>query len=198
MMDAIRQYIDLFEAHRQTVDNGSCAPLNALREEALRMLRENLLPEKGSENYETTDLAEMLSPDYGLNIRRVPVDVNPSATFHCGVPNLSTSLFFNVNDLYAEASGARNGLPDGVYIGSIRRFAAEHPDVCGRYYGKCADLTNPVVALDSLLVQDGIAVWVRKGVRVEKPVQLVNILQSGSPLMAVFAEISGVLSISYS
>ena len=184
-MSALQQYIDLFREHRDLVDSGSAHVMNAMRNPALASLENMQLPKKGSENYETTDLETILAPDYGVNIARVSIDVNPGATFHCGVPNLSTSLFFMVNDIYGEAERARNGLPEGAYIGSLRRFAIEHPEISARYYGKCADLSNPIVALDTLLAQDGIVIWVKQGVKVEKPIQIVNILQNGAPLMAV-------------
>lgn len=184
-MGALQQYIDLYKEHKSLVDSGSAGVLNELRPAACEILGNMELPAKGSENYETTDLEKILSPDYGVNIGRVNIDVNPAATFHCGVPSLSTSLFFSVNDLYAEATDSRIGLPEGVYVGSLRQFAINHPEICAEYYGKCADLNNPVVALNTLLAQDGIAVWVKKGVKVGKPIQIVNILQNDAPLMAV-------------
>ncbi|MDE6008859.1 MAG: Fe-S cluster assembly protein SufD [Muribaculaceae bacterium] len=184
-MNALTQYIDLFKGHRQLVDGNSAETMNRLRPEALKVLEKMSLPPSGSENYETTDMNALLAPDYGVNIARVNIDVNPAATFHCGVPNISTALFFNVNDIYAESKDARAGLPEGIYVGSLRRFCVDHPEISRKYYGKIADIENPVVALDTLLVQDGIVVWVKKGVKVEKPIQIVNIMQNGSPLMAV-------------
>lgn len=185
VMDALKQYIELYTAHRDLLEGNSCAVMNSLRGEALKALESAVLPHKGDENYETTDLGGMLAPDYGVNIARVNIDVNPAATFHCGVPSLSTSLFLQVNDIYAEAERSREGLPEGVYVGSLRRFCVSHPEIASRYYGGCADMANPLVALDTMLAQDGIAIWVKRGVKVEKPIQIVNILSNGAPLMAV-------------
>ena len=159
-MDALKQYIDLYRSHGNLVNSNSAPAMNDLRGKALETLENVALPAKGSENYETTDLASMLAPDYGVNIARVNIDVNPAATFHCGVPSLSTALFMLVNDIYAERENAREGLPEGVYVRSLRKFCLEHPDVAKEYYGKCAEIGNPIVALDTLLAQDGIAVWV--------------------------------------
>lgn len=184
-MNALKQYIELYLNHADLIDLNSAEVLNARRKEAFNILENLNLPKKGSENYETTDLNELLAPDYGVNIARVPISVNPGASFHCGVPSLSTSLFLLVNDIYADTDRSRDGLPEGVFVGSLRKFATEYPEVAIKHYGKTADITNPVVALDTLLCQDGIAVWVKKGVKVEKPLQIVNILQNGSPLMAV-------------
>ena len=42
-----------------------------------------------------------------------------------------------------------------------------------------------MVALDTLLAQDGFYLRIKKGVKTDKPLQLVNILQNGMPLMAI-------------
>lgn len=184
-MNALNQYIDLFEAHSGLVEENAAAVLNAPRQAALESLIGVSLPKKGSENYEQTDLNEMLSPDFGLNIARVPMDVNPQESFHCEVPNLSTSLFFIVNDRFGRTDNSYNGLPDGVEVCSLNAYALENPDFVVEYYGKAASLGNPVVALNTLFCQDGLLIRVRKGTHVEKTIQLVNILHSQLPLMAV-------------
>lgn len=52
------------------------------------------------------------------------------------------------------------------------------------HYGKLADMGNPVVALNTLLCQDGVVLRVRRGVKVEPTIQLVNIFNSTNPLLA--------------
>lgn len=184
-MDALKQYTDLYAGHAELIDRGSSPVLNSHRGEAASVLAHKGLPRKGSENYETISLEDILAPDYGLNIARVPIDVNPSASFKCGVPTLSTSIFFNVNDMYGQVADAGNGLPEGCFVGSLKKFTLDYPEVAERYYAHIADIDNPLVALNTMLVQDGIAVYVPKGVKVDKTIQIVNILQNGAPLMAV-------------
>lgn len=184
-MNPLSQYIDLYKNHTDLVNDGACEILNRMRPEALEILRNTRLPQKGSENYETTDLSEILAPDYGVNLARLNIDVNAASPFLCGVPNMTSALFFFRNDLYAEAAGARNNLPEGVFVGSLRRFCEQFPFVAQDYYAKIANINNPLVALNTLLVQDGIVVWVKEGVKLEKPIQIVGILENGMPLMAV-------------
>ena len=48
-----------------------------------------------------------------------------------------------------------------------------------KYYGKLADTSkDAIVALNTMLAQDGLLLYVPKGVVVEKPIQLVNILRA--------------------
>ena len=184
-MSAINQYLDLFHNHRDIIDSNSAELINALRDDAARSLEAGSLPKAGSDNYENADLEAMLAPDYGINIADVNIEVNPAATFHCDVPRLSSNLFLMINDSPAETDRSRTGLPDGVEVGSLRALANADPELFRKFYGKAADMENPVVALDTLLLQDGFFLRVKKGVCMEKPLQLVNILQNGTPLMAV-------------
>lgn len=183
-MNSLTQYIDLYKEHSSLVNQGSSSIMNRMRPEALNILENSSLPPKGSENYETIDLSEILAPDFGVNLARVDIDVNATAPFKCGVPNMTSAMFFFRNDLYAEACNSRDNLPDGVYIGSLRRFCDDYPLMAQKYYAQVADIRNPLVALNTLLAQDGIVVWIKEGVKMDKPIQIVGILENGMPLMA--------------
>lgn len=184
-MNSLSQYIELYESNRLLVEKGSCELMNRLRPEALEILKTTELPKKGSENYETIDLSEILAPDFGVNLGRVNIDVNSRAPFQCGVPNMTSAMFFYRNDIYSEAQGAVSSLPEGLYVGSLKEFCRSFPIKAEKFYGKIADVRNPLVALNTMLAQDGIVVWAKEGVRMEKPVQIVGMLESGVDMMAV-------------
>lgn len=184
-MDSLEQYLTLYSEHRELTDSHSAPAINALRETAYSSLKRNGLPRKGSENYPHTDLAAILAPDYGVNLARVPLDVNPLDSFKCDVPNMSTSLFFFVNDICSRTQISLRNLPEGVLAGSLREMALKYPDLVKRHYGSVADAGNPVTALNTMLVQDGFFLYVPRGVKVEKPIQLVSIFQNIQPLMGL-------------
>lgn len=184
-MNSLTQYINLYRQHAEMVNRPSAEIINRLRPEALEILEHCELPSKGSENYETIDLNSLLAPDFGLNLNRLDIDVNAGAAFRCGVPNMTKALYFFRNDLYTEACDAKENLPEGLYVASLNKFCEEFPAMAQRYYGQIADLRNPLVALNTLLNQDGIVVWAKEGVKCDKPVQIVGILENGTPLMAV-------------
>ena len=184
-MDSLKQYTDLFLENRDLIDRGSCPLVNSFRNKAFAELEKKALPKKGSENYETIDLEAILAPDFGINLARVDIDVNALAPFRCGVPNMTSSLFLFRNDIYSETPNSRRELPEGLYVDSLKNFCRNFPEEAERFYGKNADLSNPLVALNSMFVQDGIVIWARKGVKMEQPIQIVGILENGMPLMAV-------------
>lgn len=184
-MNALKQYIDLYAEHRSLIDEHSSDVLNRRRAEAARALEGAELPKAGSENYEHCDLEDAFSPDYGLNIADIPLDVDPSLTFRCNVPHLSTALFLTVNDRCRAACDVKELLPEGVIAGSLAAAAKAHPELVEKYYGRIADADSTTVNLSTMLAQDGFFLYVPPRVKIERPIQLVNILAYLMPQMVV-------------
>lgn len=184
-MSSISQYIDIYRDNSAVIDSRSAGVLNSLRPAALEALDGRKLPERGEEGYEKTSLEKMFAPDFGLNILRLNIPVDIAHTFKCDVPRVSTLMSYVINDKFVTGSATPDRLPDGVIFGSLAEEAVKHPELIGHYYGSMAPLDSVPVALNTLLVQDGVVLYVPRGVKMEKPLQLVNIFSSPTPLMAV-------------
>lgn len=182
-MSSLQQYLDLYKEHSELLKEHSSSVLNEHRDAAYKRLGNMALPKKGSENFEHTDLEALLAPNYALNIARVPLDINPQATFRCEVPNLSTALFMLLNDSWAETDISRRQLPEGVIIDSLSRASEMHPELVKKYYNRLTDDRNALSTLNTMLAQDGLFLYIGKGVKLEKPLQLVDILQYEVPLL---------------
>lgn len=183
-MSALKQYIDLYHQVKERIDAHSAPALNALRPQAADILASVTLPKQGADNYENCDLKEMLGPDYGINIDDVNINVKPENTFRCDMPMTGNSPILSLNDRTLIPDNFPE-MPEGVLVGSLRSIAREHPGLVEKYYGRLADLGNPVVALDTMLARDGFMLYVPKNVTLENPLQLINILGATQPLMAV-------------
>ena len=93
-----QQYIDLYAQAEALLRNHSAEPLNRLRARAFADFERLGFPTRRQEDCKYTDVAKAFEPDYGMNLKRLPIPVNPYEVFKCDVPNMSTSLFFVVND----------------------------------------------------------------------------------------------------
>ncbi|MDE7402521.1 MAG: SufD family Fe-S cluster assembly protein [Muribaculaceae bacterium] len=184
-MAAVDQYLDLYREHKHLLDTNGAEPLNALRAEAAKRLSGLTLARRGDENFSNFDLEAALTPDYGLNLGGINMQIDPERTFHCDVPVSSKSVMMTLNGTFAARPDTLADLPDGVEAGSLREYARLYPEEISRHYSQIADMENPLVALNTLLTQDGLYIRVKRGVKVEKPLQLVNILSAATPLMAV-------------
>lgn len=173
------QYIDLFTQHRKTIDSKSADGLNSLRDNAFNEFKKKGFPTKKLEDYQNIDLASEFMPNFAINLNRVPFDGNPYVAFKCDVPNLSTNLYFVLNDVFHEKHIPELIYPNGVFVGSLKQFAEQKADIFRKYYGQIANVnSNTIAAFNTMFVQDGFVIYVPKGVILEKPIQLINILKS--------------------
>ncbi|MBE6316146.1 MAG: Fe-S cluster assembly protein SufD [Bacteroidales bacterium] len=181
-MNALQQYIDLYDECREVLEQQSPALLNMVRRTAREQLATARLPRKGSEDYEATDLEAVFAHDYGVNVNRLPFEADPGETFHCDVPNLSTCLYYSSNDAFHSSPTAERNIGQ-VVVEPFSMAAVDYPELMADYYGKIAKMGDPTVALNSLLVQDGLLIYVPDGVVAERPIQLVNIFNAALDMM---------------
>ena len=178
------QYIELYEQCRPLIREHSADVMNNARDIAFEDFKRLGIPSKKIERYKYTDMKKLFEPDYGLNLKRLDIPVNPYNAFRCDVPNLSTSLYFVVNDAFYAKNSPKAQLPEGVIIGSLKEVAENNPELVGMYYAKLAKTSDDgITALNTMLAQDGLLVYVPKNVRVERAVQVINILRSDVDLM---------------
>ena len=185
-MNSERQYIELYKQARQMIFDHAPEAMNAVRDQAFDDFKAQGFPSKKVERYKYTDIQKLFEPDYGVNINRLQIPVDPYEAFSCDVPNLSTSLYFVVNDMFyrddkpkgqrLRVGGQRPGiLPEGVIIGSLH----DYPELAAKYYAKLAKTSDDAVtALNTMLAQDGLFVYVPKNVKVDRAIQVINILKA--------------------
>ena len=175
MMNSEQQYIELYTQARQLIFDHAPEAMNAVRDEAFRDFAASGFPTRKVERYKYTDIAKLFEPDYGVNLSRLQIPVDPYEAFRCDVPNLSTSLYFVVNDMFYHDDKPKGHLPEGVIVGSLR----DHADWVAKYYSKLAKTSeDAITALNTMLAQDGMLVYVPKNVKVDRAIQVINILKA--------------------
>ncbi len=177
-MNSEQQYIELYEQARGMIFQHSSEVMNAMRDAAFEQFRSLGFPSRKVERYKYTDMQALFAPDYGLNLNRLEIPVNPYDAFRCDVPNLSTMLYFVVNDAFYSKVLPKGNIPEGVVIGSLKEFATS------QYYHRLASKDeDAVTSLNTMLAQDGLYVYVPKGVVLDRAIQIINILRSDVDLM---------------
>ncbi len=182
MDNALKQYIDLHDEQLAALERQAPPLLNAMRNRARMILDGATLPRKGSDDYEATDLNAVLAPNYGVNVNHVDLSRESTTKFRCEVPNLSTCLYYVFNDTFRPSSTAgKSG--DNACVETFQKTT--HPEVLAKYYGAVASLDNPCTALNTMLTQDGVLIYVPKGSHTTRPIQLINVFDANADLMAV-------------
>lgn len=183
-MSIEQQYIDLFSQTEAMICKHSAEVLNAPRATAFADFERQGFPTRKLEKYKYTDTSKYFEPNYGLNLNRLSIPANPYEVFKCDVPNMSTALYFVVNDVFYGKELPKVALPQGVIFGSLKEVAQQHPELVKKYYGKLADTSKDgLTAFNTAFAQDGVLMYVPKNVVVDKPIQLVNILRSDVDFM---------------
>lgn len=208
-MKSEQQYIELFQQCRQLLSSQSDVVLDALRDEAFRIFKRIGLPDKKAERYKYTDVQEAFSPNYGLNLNRLQFRINPYDVFKCNVPNMSTLLYFIVNDAFHSKEYPNAKPSGGIIISSLNEAAHLYPDLVSKYYGQIVrkaetpsinseggqiidgefvplrknNEPDAITALNTMLVQDGLFIYVPKNTVSDKAIQVVNILTSTVDLL---------------
>ncbi len=174
-MNSEQQYIDLYQQAREMIFSHAPEAMNAVRDEAFEDFCRQGFPSKKVERYKYTDIQKLFAPDYGVNLNRLEIPVDPYEAFRCDVPNLSTSLYFVVNDMFYRDDKPKGHLPEGVIVGSLR----ENPHFIEKYYARLAKTSDDAItALNTMLAQDGMLVYVPKNVKVDRAIQVINILKA--------------------
>lgn len=183
---ALRQYLDLYLANREAVDSNSAGVMNERRRQAFAALsREDVsLPQRGQEGYEVSSVADLFAPDLGVNVTNMPLPVNKGEWLRCSNSNLSTLVATVNGDTFSAPEDLASRLPEGLTFMSLSEAARKHLPGVDQWYGTLAGVEDPAVALNTLLARDGVYVHVAKGVKVSKPLQVINMFAPGMPIAA--------------
>ena len=183
---AAQQYLSLYDAQRRLIETGSPAAMNAVRDQAIDAFRRQGFPSLRTEAWRYTDAEAAFAPDYGLNLRRFLPTLQAKDVFSCDVPNLSTQTVFLVNDIpqpsaaLAPVWGQRDSR--GIFIGSFRQAERVCPDLLTEAYARIAESEGPGL-LNTAFAQDGLLVHIPAATRMDKPLQVINLLHSQADLM---------------
>src|SRR5574344_1498348 len=104
-MAAEQQYIDIFLECGSAINKHSSELLNSKRAEAFENFKKNGFPTRKVEKYKYTDADELFAPDYGLNINRLDIPVNPYKVFKCEIDAILSSKPEDRRAVFEEAAG---------------------------------------------------------------------------------------------
>ena len=176
--DLSLKYTAHYNEARENIREGSPALFNDLRGPALQDFVRQGIPTRKVENYKYTDLHPSFAPEYEFIHQRPMANVDLNAVFRCDVPQLDTHLAFVANGWFHENNNQLNKLPQGVLLASLERIAAEQPGLLAKFASLANTADDPMVALNTLYAKDGFFLFVPRNARIEKPIQLINLLQS--------------------
>lgn len=180
-----QQFLDIYNEAGRQIQAGAASVFNTLRDDAARKAQKLPFPTPRTEAYLYCPVFEALKTNWGLNVSRMLFGMTPEQKFHCAVPGIKATMSYMVNDVWANAD-AEIDLGNGAYICSMRHASEAHKDILQRYFNTIQnDGSDGFAILSDMLVQDGYLVHVPKNTTVQMPVQFVNMMHAGQPLMGM-------------
>lgn len=175
-VDTSLKMVNHFREEEAAINAGSPDAINALRKRALQDFITQGIPTRKTENYKYTHLQKAFALEYKFHHRRDLEAFHLEAPFKCGIPQIQTHMATIRNGwFYPEQKQA---LPASVKLESLATAAEHYPEIFAKYYGMQADTaSDALVALNTMLAKDGFFLYVPRNVKIEEPIQIVNLLQ---------------------
>jgi Fe-S cluster assembly protein SufD len=154
-----------------------------IKENAMQVFMEKGFSDKEGELWKNIGIDDIAENSYQLQLEKesyYPVN----AIFKCQIPNLNANTFVLINGFYHYQHSALTTFPNGLIVGSLNAAIQEFPDLVLPYLAQ-QDLqkTDTVVAMNEAFFSDGIFIYVPDHVIVERPVQMLSLVNSERNLL---------------
>lgn len=174
------EFIDIYQSRKNEITRSCPEFMKVLRDEAIEQFREKGLPDRKNELYKYTRIDQLFGPEYSMQFEPSKIDLNINEMFTCDVPNLHTNLEIVLNGFYFKQGSELREYPEGVIVGSLSNAMESRPELVNKYYSRCADhKKDGLVALNTAFAMDGLFIYIPKGTRMEKPLQVVHLPMTG-------------------
>lgn len=177
-------FATLFKEGYARLENGCSAVMNAFRKEAFeQFIRLGGIPQK-TEDYLYTDLLSVFDKDYQVVLKYIHQEADLNEAFRCAVTDLVTDPVLTVNGWWFDGN-IKPELPEEVVVCSLREASVKYPDLFHQHYNQYAVKARKdgLVALNTAFAQDGVFIYVPDEVVLERPLQIINLLQAKADLM---------------
>ncbi len=173
------KYLGLYKDNIDKISGISSPFFNSFRAGALSKFSELGIPSKKNEAYKYTNLNVFFDHDYESYFMPVPSDFVKAEEFRCEVTDLDAYGIVLLNGFYPTINHKLQELPGGIWIGSLNEAAIKFSDIFEKHFGKYAKSeTDGLIHLNTAMASDGVFVYVPEGVTLNRPVQVVNLVQS--------------------
>lgn len=175
----------LFENGHSLLEKNCGSVMNGCRNNAFeKFVRLGGIPHN-EEEYLYLNLLSMFGKDYQVILKDVNKEVDMNETFRCAVTDLDTYPVLTTNGWWHKEN-TRPEIPEEIVICSLQEAGIKYPDLLYRYYNKypAAAHKDSLIALNTAFAQDGVFVYVPDEVALERPIQIINLLDADVNLMA--------------
>ncbi|HSG67252.1 MAG TPA: Fe-S cluster assembly protein SufD [Bacteroidales bacterium] len=171
------QLEELFKSNFEKITRHDFPGLPGNRENAVRIFSELGFPDRKMENWRYTDLRKVLGGKYHTIFEPENTEISIEQVFKCNIHELETDQISLLNGWYVDSRKPLVEYDNGVIAGSLAAAMKKHPEIFEKHYGKYAETDKDGFhALNLAFAQDGFFIYVPDNIVVEKPMQMVSII----------------------
>ena len=167
----------LFKENFERISRHDFQGLAAQRELAMQQFSDLGFPNRKMESWRNTDLSKVLNGKYTTIFEPGQSGISIDQVFKCNIHDLETDQISLLNGWYIDKSNPLREYENGVIAGSLAAAMDKHPGIFEKHYSKYAETgKDGFHALNMAFAQDGLFIYVPDGVVVDKPMQMVSII----------------------
>ena len=176
--------VHLFEDNESLLSRNDTKYISQVRYRAFDKLKELEIPSWKQEQWKNTNLKETLSKDYYQYLEK-PSDLVPlDSLLTCEVHNFETDQVSFYNGWMVKTSEALKNLPEAFIVCSMAEAMEKHKELVDQHFARYnEDNDNLFHALNTAFTQDGLFLYIPDNMQVERPVQMISIINHRENLL---------------
>jgi len=174
----------LYEENGNIITRNDIPYTAGIRSDGFSKFRDLKLPDRKNELWKNTDLSEVLKKDYTKYLEKKEGARDLDFMFTCDVHNFETDQVSFLNGWHVRTAKDLRQFPGGVIIGSLSEAFRKYPELIEKHYGKYADAGKDLfLAMNTAFAHDGLFIYIPDNVVLEKPVQMISIINHDENLL---------------
>lgn len=170
------KYIEIYNKYSEEFSRNDTGKTSEERNKAFEKFKELGIPDNKDEDYKYTNIEEIfkINYEYIQDAGKTFADLNEF--FHCQVGNMDTHVVLLSNGAYYEKNRPIENLPEGVIICGLNEAKHKYSDIFNKYYNNYpSESKDSFVALNTMLANDGLFIYIPENTKLNKTIQLINL-----------------------
>jgi len=168
-----------FEENKYLLFDNISKDIQSAKEQAFKNFLKQGMPNTKSENWRFTDISKILLNNYEHCWVPSSENIDIEKLFQCDLPEMDTYTVIQYNGWFLSRTSDLNVLDNGTIIGSLHKAMQKYPEIFEKHFGRYTDCEkNPLEALNTAFSLDGVFIYVPDNVTLEKPIQIINIINT--------------------
>ena len=168
-----------FELHKDILLNNFSDTIRDIKQKAFDNYLKLGMPHTKLENWRQTDISKVIQNTYNHFFKPPAANIDIEKLFQCELPEMDTYTVIQYNGWFLSRSADISVLDNGTIIGSMNKAFKSYPEILAKHFAHYTDTENNALqALNTAFALDGIFIYVPDNVIIDKPIQIINIIDA--------------------